>query len=77
MDLEKEIFEANEDIPDEFRNLNADDLKTRTRLLDNEIRVLKDDSTRLSLEHSGLKERIKDNSEKASLYLKQLLSGFA
>ena len=67
MDLEKDIFEPTVDIPDEFLSLSADDVKTRTRLLDNEIRVLKDDSTRLSLEHSGLKERIKDNSEKASL----------
>ena len=64
MDLEQQIFQDGEDVPSEFLSLSADDIKTRTRLLDNEIRVLKDESTRLSLEQSGLKERIKDNSEK-------------
>lgn len=68
MDLEKEIFQDSEDVPEEFASLSTEDLKTRTRLLDNEIRVLKDESTRLSLEHSGLKERIKDNAEKVALF---------
>ena len=66
MDLEQQIFQDGEDVPSEFLSLSADDIKTRTRLLDNEIRVLKDESTRLSLEQSGLKERIKDNSEKVT-----------
>ena len=64
MDLEQEIFQDQPDVPDEFLQLSVEDIKTRTRLLDNEIRVLKDESTRLSLEQSGLKERIKDNAEK-------------
>ena len=66
MDLEQQIFQDAEDVPSEFLSLSAEDIKTRTRLLDNEIRVLKDESTRLSLEQSGLKERIKDNSEKVT-----------
>jgi len=64
MDLEQEIFQDQPDVPDEFLKLSVEDIKTRTRLLDNEIRVLKDESTRLSLEQSGMKERIKDNAEK-------------
>jgi len=64
MDLEQEIFQDQPEVPDEFLKLSVEDIKTRSRLLDNEIRVLKDESTRLSLEQSGLKERIKDNAEK-------------
>lgn len=67
MDLEQEIFQDQPDVPDEFLKLSVEDIKTRTRLLDNEIRVLKDESTRLSLEQSGMKERIKDNAEKIKL----------
>ena len=67
MDLEQEIFQDEPDIPEEFRNLSAEDLQTRSRLLDNEIRVLRDESTRLSLEASGLKERIKENAEKVPM----------
>lgn len=47
--------------------MSADDLKRRSRLLDNEIRVLKDESTRLNLEQNGLKEKIKENKEKIKL----------
>jgi hypothetical protein len=67
MDLEQEIFQDQPEVPDEFLKLSAEDIKTRSRLLDNEIRVLKDESTRLSLEQSGLKERIKDNAEKVDV----------
>lgn len=67
MDLEAEIFQDEPDIPDEFKKLSAEDLRTRTKLLDNEIRVLRDESTRLSLEASGMKERIKENLEKIKL----------
>ena len=59
MDVYDSIFEDGGDaLPEEFKNMSAEDVLRRTRLLDNEIRVLKDDSTRLSLEHSGLKEKV-------------------
>lgn len=54
-------------LPEEFQTMSADDLKRRSRLLDNEIRVLKDESTRLNLEQNGLKEKIKENKEKIKL----------
>lgn len=60
MDLEKEIFDDADQasaLPPEFAHMSADDVVRRSRLLDNEIRVLKDESTRLSLEQSGLKEK--------------------
>ncbi|CAK0746324.1 26S proteasome regulatory subunit 6A A [Coccomyxa viridis] len=68
MDVYDSIFEDGGDaLPEEFKTMSAEDILRRTRLLDNEIRVLKDDSTRLSLEHSGLKEKIKDNKDKIKL----------
>lgn len=39
----------------------------RTRLLDNELRVLRDESNRLNHERNGLIERVKDNHEKIKL----------
>ena len=50
-----------------FRGGAADDIVRRTRLLENEIRVLKDESTRLSLEQQGNKEKVKDNLDKIKL----------
>lgn len=61
MDIYQEIFEDGGDaLPSEFEHMTADDILRRTRLLDNEIRVLKDESTRLSLEQSGLKEKVRE-----------------
>lgn len=68
MDVEKQIFDDAEDaLPDEFQHMSADAINQRGRLLDNEIRVLKDEATRLSLEQSSMKEKIKENKEKIKL----------
>jgi 26S proteasome regulatory subunit T5 len=64
MDLEKEIFDDVEEIDEEILRMTADEISRRTRLLENEIRVLKDESTRLSLDLSSTKEKVKDNKEK-------------
>lgn len=40
---------------------------SRTRLLENELRVLRDESNRLNHERGGLAERIKENHEKIKL----------
>ena len=65
MDLEKEIFD--DALPSEFDTMTAEDIVRKTRLLDNEIRVLKDESTRLSLEVSGLKEKVRPARLRSSL----------
>mmetsp|Transcript_38927 Transcript_38927/g.98557 ORF Transcript_38927/g.98557 Transcript_38927/m.98557 type:complete len:428 (+) Transcript_38927:349-1632(+) len=69
MDLEREIFDdaEAEALPDEFASMSADDIVRRTRLLDNEIRVLKGETTRLSLDQSSMNERIRENKEKIKL----------
>ncbi len=64
MDLAAEIFDGVDDIDDEIRSMTADEINRRSRLLENEIRVLRDESTRLNLELSGTKEKVKDNKEK-------------
>lgn len=68
MDLEKEIFDdAEEALPDEFQGMTADDILRRNRLLENEIRVLKDESQRLTLDQQSMKEKVKENKEKIKL----------
>jgi len=47
--------------------MSADDIIRRTRLLDNEIRVLKGESTRLALDQTSMREKIKENKEKIKL----------
>ena len=68
MDIEQQIFDdAEEQLPEEFNSMTAEDVLRRVRLLDNEIRVLKDESSRLGLEETGLKEKVKENKEKIKL----------
>eukprot|EP00878_Enallax_costatus_P001433 GHUV01001583.1.p1 GENE.GHUV01001583.1~~GHUV01001583.1.p1 ORF type:complete len:427 (+),score=147.57 GHUV01001583.1:145-1425(+) len=68
MDIEKEVFEDAEDaLPKEFEHMSVEAINQRARLLENEIRVLKDESTRLSLDQNGLREKIKENKEKIKL----------
>ena len=64
LDLENEIFQSVEEVDEEILRMTADEISRRTRLLENEIRVLKDESTRLSLDLSSTKEKVKDNKEK-------------
>lgn len=63
----EDVFDDTDALPEEFQNMSADELKRRTRLLDNEMRVLKDQKTRLNLEQSGLQRKIKENKEKIKL----------
>eukprot|EP00271_Cylindrocystis_brebissonii_P008635 TRINITY_DN230_c0_g2_i1.p1 TRINITY_DN230_c0_g2~~TRINITY_DN230_c0_g2_i1.p1 ORF type:complete len:427 (-),score=123.30 TRINITY_DN230_c0_g2_i1:397-1677(-) len=70
MDLpinEADIFEDDGGVGDEIARLTADDVTRRSRLLDNEIRVLKDEAQRLGLEQESVKEKIKENQEKIKL----------
>jgi len=55
------------DLEKEFQGMTADDILRRNRLLENEIRVLKDESQRLTLDQQSMKEKIKENKEKIKL----------
>ncbi|GFR42422.1 hypothetical protein Agub_g3326 [Astrephomene gubernaculifera] len=67
--IDKQIFDddTEEALPEEFSYMSAEAIQQRCRLLDNELRVLKDESTRLTLEQDNLKEKIKENKEKIKL----------
>ncbi len=79
MDLEKEIFDDADQasaLPPEFAHMSAEDVVRRSRLLDNEIRVLKDESTRLGLEQSGLKDKARVHTRECA-ELNMVASGAA
>jgi hypothetical protein len=50
---------ADDGLPPEFAAMSADDIARRTRLLDTEVRVLRDEATRLGLEQANLVERVR------------------
>ncbi|CAD7702789.1 unnamed protein product [Ostreobium quekettii] len=68
VDLEDSIFEdADDQLPEEFKQMSADEIRRRTRGLDNEIRVLKDECTRLQLDQNQMRDKIRENQEKVKL----------
>lgn len=53
-----------EPLPADILNASADEIATRTRLLENDIKVMKSEQMRLSHEQSSMREKIKDNADK-------------
>ena len=59
--LEAAVFgDAADDLPSEFATMTADEIGRRARLLANEVRVLKDEATRLGLEQANLNEKVRE-----------------
>lgn len=58
---------SDEAIDGDVINLNTDDIITRNRLLENDIRVMKSEILRLQHEATSMKERLQDNLEKIKL----------
>ncbi|KAI8920020.1 hypothetical protein PhCBS80983_g01769 [Powellomyces hirtus] len=56
-----------EDLGQEILRAGTDEIANRTRLLENDIKVMKSEQMRISHEQSAMKERIKDNKEKIKL----------
>jgi len=56
--------EVEEELPEEIRNASADDLLTRARMLDNDIRIMRSEQIRLNHEENNMKEKITDNTKK-------------
>ncbi|KAG1326609.1 26S proteasome regulatory subunit 6A [Cocos nucifera] len=52
---------------DQLASMSTDDIIRASRLLDNEIRILKDELQRTNLELESFKEKIKENQEKIKL----------
>ncbi|KAG2102209.1 26S proteasome subunit P45 [Suillus discolor] len=53
-----------DDIPEEIKALTTEEILTRIRLIDNDIKVMKSDTLRLQHEQNVMKEKIRDNGEK-------------
>ncbi|KAF5314834.1 hypothetical protein D9619_007060 [Psilocybe cf. subviscida] len=53
-----------DDIPEDILNLSPEEISTRTRLIDNDIKVMRSETLRLQHEQSVMKEKIRDNGEK-------------
>ena len=51
-------------LPDEILNATAEDIMARTRLIDNDLKVMRSETMRLNHERSKMREQIKDNTDK-------------
>ncbi|KAK0550541.1 26S proteasome regulatory subunit 6A, partial [Tilletia horrida] len=56
--------EPEETLPEEVLNASAEEIQTRTRLLENDIKIMRSEQLRLNHEQSKMRERIKENAEK-------------
>lgn len=56
-----------EEFPEELNYLSPDDLNTRSRLLDNDLRIMKSEIIRLQHEQASMMEQLQDNMEKIKL----------
>ncbi|KAL5481719.1 hypothetical protein EMCRGX_G021947 [Ephydatia muelleri] len=55
-------------LDDEVMRMGTDELISRTRLLDNDIRIMKSETSRISHEQQTMKDKIKENSEKIKVF---------
>lgn len=56
-----------EEFPEELNYLSSEDLNTRSRLLENDLRIMKSEIIRLQHEQSSMMEQLQDNMEKIKL----------
>ena len=62
---DKEIWKDAEDsLDNEVLRMSNDELLSRTRLLDNEIKIMRSEILRVSHEQQAMKDKIKENTEK-------------
>ncbi|KAF7495951.1 26S proteasome regulatory subunit 6A [Sarcoptes scabiei] len=53
-----------DELPDEMKRWSKDEITSRTRLLDNEIKIMKSELMRVNHELNSQKEKIRENAEK-------------
>ncbi|EDO37502.1 predicted protein [Nematostella vectensis] len=61
---DKAIWGDGEEMGEEVLRMSTDEIVSRARLLDNEIKIMKSEIMRISHEQQAMKEKIKENSEK-------------
>jgi len=68
--MEVDIFGdggGDDDLGEEIARADTDEIAQRARMLENEIKVIKNEQMRLNHEHQAQKEKIKENTEKIKL----------
>lgn len=66
---DKSIWEdADATIDDEVLRMSTDEIISRTRLLENDIKIMKSETSRISHEQQAMKEKIKENAEKIKVF---------
>jgi len=58
---------GDDDLGEEIARADTDEIAQRARMLENEIKVIKNEQMRLNHEHQAQKEKIKENTEKIKL----------
>ena len=61
---DKTIWEGDESLGEEVLRMSTEEVISRTRLLDNEVKIMKSEVMRISHELQAQKEKIKENTEK-------------
>lgn len=65
--LEDAVKDVDIQMPEDILRSGADDVLRRARLIENEMKLLKNESVRLTHEQAAFKERIKENNDKIKL----------
>lgn len=64
-DQQSDIFDnVEEGLGEEVAKMSNDEIVSRTKLLDNEIKIMRSESVRITHELQAMKEKIKENAEK-------------
>ena len=53
-----------EELDEEILRMSPEEIKARTRLLDNEVRIMRSETGQIKYELNSMKEKIKENAEK-------------
>ena len=67
VDADAVFTDEDDELAAELAAMTTDDILRRTRLIENELRVLKDDEQRLRQETAAVREKLKDNVDKVKL----------
>ena len=70
-----EVDEEEDDILSDMQKMGANDITARTRLLDNEVRIMKSEIMRLQHEMQAQRDKIKENTEKIKVIFSGSLNG--
>lgn len=61
---DKSIWEDGDELGEEVMRMSTDEIVSRTRLMDNEIKIMKSEVMRITHEIQAQNDKIKDNTEK-------------